>query len=590
MATTYIGRDNNGKPCYHVRKGDNISVANMKAGVQDDTLFHSSLPYLHVVHSATATKTSTLSHNAPANISNSAYYVTQNIDIFSIPSSVRTYLQSGSCCIAVATYSDGSKGMIDFSPKLLSYKHKFANSVVTARTAIINTTNANGPGTDNFGWLALDYIPTSYPISQGTGLTTTTFPPVGSRGYLNTNNAAINLTLAESASTHLNSLSQCLVFTRCNGDITKPGDADYWWLPAVKAVAPTPTSVEFMVLNMTSLDATLTFAPLAPNATDIKMFKGGFLVGGTDILKGKTFLSLDKPNITSGSTVDAASFTGCLKLTTTTSYPFSYPSAFVLANDGGSNTITCTNAGAPLLLGNYAGTINRNLYYQVYNVAPASDFSTAVFTNVIDAELTKYNTDTFKKISIPSAISSCEVSQDTLKINGLTMFSSNTPIIYPASTSDVPIIVPSYSISANSVSEKVVLNTFNIAKPASRFILIYHTNYFNSTNYTSSDSVTGCSLTIDFNRRQSKPNLGMHLVTLSEGQSCLIARFEDTFDIQNSSGVETRGSRTITYMFKRVGNTIQLIRDILVIKTGTNTYSCTIPGFQINYVQLASAF
>lgn len=588
MPTTFIGRDNNNKPCYHVRKTDGLSVAAMKGGVQDDTLFHSSLPYLQVVASATATKTSTLSHNSPANVS-ADKYVTQNVDVFTIPDTIQTHLLSDKCCLVIATYSDGSKSLVDFSPKLISYKSRF-NGSVTARSAVANTTNALGSWTDNYGWIALDFIPTSYPMAQSSGLTTTTFPPSGSRAYVSTNNAAIDLTLNESAATHLNRNSKSLCFTRCNGDITKPNDANYWWLPAVKAASPTPTSLEFLVLNMSSSDASLTFSPLAPNATDLKMFKGGFLIGGTDILKGKTFLSLDKPNVTVGSIVDTTSFAGGLKLISATTYPFSYPSAFILFSNNGSDTrITATGAGAPLLLGAYSGGITRNLYYQVYNLIP-DNWSTATYTNAINTELTKYTTDTFKKITIPNVVSSCELSADVLKINGSTIFSSATPVIYPASTGSVPLVVPSFTITANSASTETILSTFNIQKPASRFILIYHTNLFSTLPMTSSDSATGSDIIINFNKRKATPNLGMQMVTLSEGQSCLISRFEDTFTAENTSSIDTGASRTITYMFKRVGSTIQLIRDILVFKTGTNTYTATIPGFQVNYIQLASAF
>ena len=85
MPTTFMGRDNNNNPCYHVRKGNGLSVADMKAGVQDDTLFHSSLPYLKVLHTETSGKSSTL------NWTYSGGGVTHYYDIFNL--STHTFIK-----------------------------------------------------------------------------------------------------------------------------------------------------------------------------------------------------------------------------------------------------------------------------------------------------------------------------------------------------------------------------------------------------------------------------------------------------------------------------------------------------------------
>ena len=108
MPTTFMGRDNNNNPCYHVRKGNGLSVADMKAGVQDDTLFHSSLPYLQVLDTI------------DVGMSGEYSYGYDNLKVFNFPSNLNNYLNNRYICLVSALLSDGSRVNIENIPLISS--------------------------------------------------------------------------------------------------------------------------------------------------------------------------------------------------------------------------------------------------------------------------------------------------------------------------------------------------------------------------------------------------------------------------------------------------------------------------------------
>lgn len=576
MPTTFIGRDNNNKPCYHVRKTDGLTASAMKAGVQDDTLFHSSLPYLQVLADVSVGKTSSLSKWFPStNITK--YGFNAYIDVFTIPSSISSHLQAGHMCLCVATYSDGSTGAIDLSTGLFSELHRFTGEVTT-KSARVGTIPASDPYGGSSGWWALPLVPTTYDSSIASCSKTTATTKTTSN---------LTTTLTESTTSYLAADSISLCFQRHNGTITKPRDADYWFMPAVNAKAPIPTNVRFLVLNLTITGASMTFNGLGANGTDIKLSKAGFLINESNILAGKTFLSVDKADIGSGSSVTSTSFTGNLKLITSSIYPFSYPNARISHGALTSDTrVSSAGATAPLLLSNYSGVVVQQPNYCVLNMS-ALNWDLSSFLTTISAEYTKYNTDAFKLVTIP-ATSSCEVAADYLKINGSVVFNATTPLIYPATSGAVPIIVQTFTLSGATGDSTTVLATFNINKPANRFILCYHVNLFDSTNFSFYSSVTNSTNVINFGKRNYTPNLGAQLVTLAEGQSCRVLGCTSAYQISGNS--ETGGGALVLYTFKRVGSTVQLIRTVNVFNSTATTINVTIPGFQVNYIQLASAF
>jgi hypothetical protein len=157
MPTTFMGRDNNNNPCYHVRKGNGLSVADMKAGVQDDTLFHSSLPYLHVVAIASTGVTGSFTRTG-------TQHVPENYYIFNIPQSIKNLLQSNYTCICIATWSNGGRSLIDITPHVTTWKRRINSAIGRAISTI------PFPIADSSGWWALNYIPSNSGLGIGGGL------------------------------------------------------------------------------------------------------------------------------------------------------------------------------------------------------------------------------------------------------------------------------------------------------------------------------------------------------------------------------------------------------------------------------------
>lgn len=567
MPTTFIGRDNNNKPCYHVRKTDGLSVAAMKGGVQDDTLFHSSLPYLQVLHTETSGKSSTL------NWTYSGGGVTHYYDIFNLSSSVKNYLASGYACLATVIWSDGSESIIDINPYNSAYKsiNPGSGGIPTFYNAFASVV-ANSPTFGSIGWWALNYIPTSA-------------NPGGSTGILNgdqfaslsqsTGGASISFT--NNSPTYLNPSSQCLVFHRGNGS--------YIGSTLVEtATSPTPSSIRLTILNIT-INTSWSFLGLGITSGDIKISKAGLVIGGTNIFSGAKFLTLDSYNKVSGNSVTAGSFTGNLKVSSPTYPAFSYRGKIALPF---SDTATPNISGVtPVVLAAGAGAISQKPYYRVVNRAP-NTLSSAGYSSIVNAitsTFSSYSVDTFKILSIPTS-NSCTMSADNLVVNNTSIFTGVAPILYPTKGITGTINIGTYTFSSSSAQSTMeVLATFSVPTNT-RLSLVFNCNKFLITNQTSYDSITGGTVTYNMQSRYYTDNLGIKLCSLSEGQYCHILTFVDNVAHNDSNlGVGI----SIVYMFKRVGSTVQLIRQVL--KTVSNgTQSLTIPGFRVNYMQLASAF
>lgn len=569
MPTTFIGRDNNNKPCYHVRKTNGLSSADMKAGVQDDTLFHSSLPYLKVLHTETIGKSSTLSGDYYRTITVTHYY-----DIFNLSSSVKNYLASGYACLATVIWSDGSESIIDINPYNSAYKYFYpAGGGIPNIYHAFASVVANSPMFGSIGWWALNYIPTSANPGDSAGiLNGDQFASIGQ----STSGASISVT--NNSPTYLNPGSQCLVFHRGNGSYISRPESDF----VETATSPTPSSIRLTILNIT-INTSWSFLGLGITSGDIKISKAGLVIGGTNIFSGAKFLTLDSYDKVSGDSVTAGSFTGNLKVSSPTYPAFSYMGKIAGVS---SNTATPHICGVtPVVLAAGAGAISQKSYYRVVNRAPSS-LSSAGYSSMVNAitsTFSSYSVDTFKILSIPTS-NSCTMSANNLIVNNTSIFTGVAPILYPTKGITGTIDVGTYTFSSSSAQSTMeVLATFSVPTNT-RLSLVFNCNKFLIINQTSYDSITGGTVTYNMQSRYYTDNLGIKLCSLSEGQYCHILTFVD-----NVANNKSNLGISIVYMFKRVGSTVQLIRQVL--KTVSNgTQRLTIPGFRVNYMQLVSAF
>jgi hypothetical protein len=175
-------------------------------------------------------------------------------------------------------------------------------------------------------------------------------------------------------------------------------------------------------------------------------------------------------------------------------------------------------------------------------------------------------------------------SKDSLYVNGLEFFNANTSFIR-GSSGPAGIDIPAYNYTGSTAGvHEEVLNTFAAKTPNTNLIMFYNVNKFTLNTLTGYDNITGGTVTLYPTARQYVDNLGMKLVCLSNGQYCHLITFSDIYE--STSGTN---SVIVTYCFRRIDNTVQLIRHV-TITDNQGTSSLNIPGFRVNYMQLASAF
>lgn len=98
----YIGKDNSGNGIIHATANEH-SIATLKAGVTEDTLFHSDIPFIRIGKTYTLSRTynEALPGAYTSNFSTAAQY-------WAFPSAMRTDMANGYTFIGLATLSDGS--------------------------------------------------------------------------------------------------------------------------------------------------------------------------------------------------------------------------------------------------------------------------------------------------------------------------------------------------------------------------------------------------------------------------------------------------------------------------------------------------
>ena len=566
MPTTFIGRDNNNNPCYHVRKGNGLSVADMKAEVQDDTLFHSSLPYLHVVAIASTGVTGSFTRTGTQHV-NEDYYV------FNIPQSIKNLLQSNYTCICIATWSNGGRSLIDITPHVTTWKRRINSAIGRAISTI------PFPIANSSGWWALNYIPSNSGLGVGGGL-------LDGGQYLAEAYTDVNGSLDSNSASFLNRDSQCLVFQFGNGAV--PYNMNF--NQAEYATAPIPSAVEFYVMNST-VNTNLNFQGFGASSGDIRITRDGLYIGGSNVLSGAVFVTTSELNVGAGSGITNGSFSGELKLGTLAlpynTPPFSY--RHKASYDSKDNTTANTAGGVtPVVLAANGGIISQYKYYRLgnyyTNTSSANLPGYQNFITYVDSSLGYYATDTFILKSIPSNVNSCMFSKDSLYVNGLEFFNANTSFIR-GSSGPAGIDIPAYNYTGSTAGiHEEVLNTFAVKTPNTNLIMFYNVNKFTLNPLTGYDNITGGTVTLYPTARQYVDNLGMKLVCLSNGQYCHLITFSDIYE--STSGTN---SVIVTYCFRRIDNTVQLIRHV-TITDNQGTSSLNIPGFRVNYMQLASAF
>lgn len=557
MATTFLGRDNNGNPCYHVRKGNGLSVDQMKSGVQDDTLFHSSLPYLQVLDRITVGKSYALNNNP-------IYY-----DVFNFPSNLITYLNSKKLILASAVMTDGSRINISniprFSCMISEGLYDFGTSSIRPRfTAKLSMGSLNG----------FYFINSSVSTVSG-ALGDITYDTNGSGNYQDQ-----VLNGSGGSGYNLQTTSRSCIYRSERLGAYNYLDVSY---------------IDFIILNINSSFGSLNYSSINPNNSDIRIDSTGLYIGGSSILTGKGFLGVGSSNKYNGSYAPSNDFIGADKITLNNLGTLTIPycsSLFYYSNPGVSVIAGFENSNGVL------SCVNINGGTVTYKESWSSESRSS---SRIDTFINKLSIDTFKISSIPYN-NGCVFTKDNLKVNGVELYSvNNSNLITFNSNVDRFYIAPVSGITYSSVTDGQidVLASFNVIKPNTTLGILYNLSHYGiSNNVVCSGSGIGAPNNATFNlgNYANEDSLLGNMGILNVGDCIPLATINANMGVEISlmtaQGQYARDNNGIgiTFMLYRVNQTtVQLIRRFSKFYFGSskeNTITVSTPGFYFNYIQM----
>ena len=557
MPTTFMGRDNNGKPCYHVRKTNGLSVADMKAGVQDDTLFHSSLPYLQVVETIDVGLSGEYSYNY------------DNLKVFNFPANLNNYLNNRYICLVSALLSDGSRVNVENIPLISSM---LSEGLYDFGTASINPRSS--------GSMSFAAINGFYFLNAAIG--SATLGDISTEGLLtkgfwpdNT-----NLTCSAGSGSILQATSRACIYR------SKRIGA-YAYL--------SPVSIRFIVLNITSLSSYINYTTMNYSG-DIRISSSGFFIGGSNILSGKGFLSVGSTSIGNGGYVQANDYVGISKMSlgNLNSLALPFGSSLYRFTNPGVSTLNgyLSDSGMVVSAPSGGGSVSQKEQWS----------SQSRESSLVSTYSGKLMLDTFKISNIPSNISGCVFTKDNLTVNGVQLYSPNNSNLININTEPARLYigaVQGLSVSGFTNGYTEVVATVAVQKPNSKLGILYNISHFGHNT----DVVITCAgisnantITFDMAAQSTSEFLGANLAILNIGDTIPICVCNSSSVVEISlMAAEGRYNYGgigggVTYLFYRLDiNTIQILRRYSKFNF-SNAGSTTIstPGFYLNYLQMTT--
>lgn len=587
MPTTFMGRDNNNNPCYHVRKPNGLSLADMRVhGPVDNTLFHSSLPYLEYVYEETVgIGNSTALSNAGLGMGGYSGYV------FYLSANIKNYLANGYGALVTVTWSDGSTSNMEMNYDYFSY-NKWAREQVLF---LVAWSYSISQGFSKYymqglpGFHALNYNPevsnSLSSLRSMTGYNSFAFynDTTGSGSTSNASNS--------SSSPFLTTDSKAITFITSNANYSSS------YLSFNKSgtcysldSGPTPSSLTFRFVNLRSTGSSLYWSALNPNYLDILVSSTGLYVGGSPLLSGKSFPYITTRNAYNGSSVSGMDYLSPAKLHTYLSLPYDVPAWGGLnraAFTGHNQTDARAYMGLPFRLSSNGSSISAKSYYAIRDTEGSDPGSFATYNN---ATIGYYSTDVFNTLRIPSSPSTCTFTKDNLYINNVKVFDQNMPLLAGATRDPIYINIPAFSMDSvnNATGTDVVVASFNIINPAKYLYMLYTTGGFTSNTLYTTNDLTGSTASISV---VDKPNLNFSMVSMSEGDMVHLFSATNSGDKWDFSIGGNCNMASVVYAIRRDGNILNVIRRVFKHGNATgNNINLTVPGFRFGFLQLSSAF
>lgn len=559
MPTTFMGRDNNNNPCYHVRKGDGLSVADMKAGVQDDTLFHSSLPYLQVVETI------------DVGMSGEYSYGYDNLKVFNFPANLNNYLNNRYICLVSALLSDGSRVNIENIPLISSMVSEGLYDFGTRFIRPRSSASMSFAAINGFSFLNTAIGSGSLGDISTEGLRT--------NGYWPDNT---NLACSAGSGSILQAGSRTCIYR------SKRIGA-YAYL--------SPVSIRFIILNITSLSSYINYSTINYSG-DIKISPGGFFIGGSNILSGKGFLSVGSTNVGNGGFAQSNDYIGTSKMSLGNLNSLALPfgsSLYRFTNTGVSELNGyLSNSGMVITAPSGGGTVSQKEQWSSESQA----------SSLVSTYSGKLSLDTFKISNIPSNISGCIFTKDNLTVNGVQLYSPNNSNLININTQPARLYigaVQGLNVAGFTNGYTEVVATVSVQKPNSKLGILYNISHFGHNT----DVVITCAgigstnnITFDMAAQSGSEYLGANLAILNIGDTIPICVCNSSSVVEISlmaaQGQYAYGGvgGGVTYLFYRLDiNTIQILRRYSKFTFNNSPGNTTLstPGFYLNYLQMTTS-
>lgn len=557
MPTTFMGRDNNGRPCYHVRKADGVTVSAMKSGVADDTLFHSSLPYLQVVETI------------DVGLSGEYSYKYDNLKVFNFPANLNNYLNNRYICLVSALLSDGSRVNVENIPLI--------SSMVSEGLYDFGTQSINPMSWGSMSFAAINGFSFLNAAINSATLGDISTEGLAIKGFWPDNT---NLSCSAGSGSILQATSRTCIYR------SKRIGA-YAYL--------SPVSIRFIVLNITSLSSYINYTTMNYSG-DILISHSGFFIGGSNILSGKGFLSVGSTSIGNGSYAKANDYIGISKMSlgNLNSLALPFGSSLYRFTNPGVSTLNgyLSSSGMVLSAPSGGGSVSQKEQWS----------SGSRESSLVSTYSDKLTLDTFKISNIPSNISGCVFTKDNLTVNGVQLYSPDNSNLININTEPARLYigaVQGLNVSNFTNGYTEVVSTIAVQKPNSKLGILYNISHFGH----STDIVISCAgirttntITFDMAAQSSSEFLGANLAILNIGDTIPICVCNSSSVVEISlMAAEGRYDYagiggSVTYLFYRLDiNTIQILRRYSIFKFSKAGYTTiSTPGFYLNYLQMTT--
>lgn len=538
MSTLLQKGNGKGKSYLHVRAGKYQNVNDMRKGIMQDTVFHSSLPYLTIDKQYTITARKASPHS---NWSVRSHF-------FDFPDEMVTDLANDYMFIGVAFSGSTAIGIQTDALGITIYQKAAVNRWVPASVY----TNVGGNFIANAGFFFTTKTKLSS-TAQFCDYKNGNNPAVGSGRYVR-GNTATTVNVKATHWPYLNKYSRSLVYNQgynVKYNFAYPG--------------PSIDKVVFYRLNLKATTSGYRYTSKAPSSGSIKLSKREFKINGRDYLSGIKHL------VFTGKTTRGRKLslkqTGSTKIPANLSFkgsrvdgnvpPFAVPTN--VQSIGAYKTVYSAGGYG------YMPAISANNTVEVFGNGDCLQHSGYGTTNADTAKAAvgrsrgRYQASVFEITKIPK-VNSIEFGKDLLKINGnYTLYSpSKKPTAMFGDTKNLQ-LKPAVLRNFPEGRTEVVEDSITLDKVGSTVHLVYSIQEMVKGKYQCYHTNTRFSNNLFYNVEGSAPELMPRIASLRDGECAPVGSI--TYFASDVSKTSRWGYAiaATNYVLRRRGSKIELV-------------------------------